>query len=1289
MRKEGWTLFCMFLSIATINVRGLLDQGKFERLKEVCKRANVLMIQETNWRDDVMTEFKRKWKGDVLCNHGDGRKGRGVAILIKKGVCEAVREVYNDEEGKCLAVEIEDGGGKVILCNVHAPVVEKEKVDFFKKLRTSMEKWKRFVIIGDFNTVFSKMDLAEGMVFKSDGGRKELKSIMEENDLVDIWRERNEGIRVFSREQVVKKCMCASRIDFAICKNDFMNVVDNIYYKKTSLSDHKVVWVQIDLSGMKRGPGLWILNTEFLKEISFKEGVEEVIKEEQKDQLYKEDKRIWWDNVKYRIGNYAKNFGKMMKRARNFEENKIRKELKDILNEGGENVERILVLEKKLKEIEERHFRGEVIRSRAKYAVEGEKCTKFFFNLEKSRQREGMIKEIKRESGEMVKETEEILKEITEFYKKLFSKGKIEKTEKEFLIGKIKKKLDMDNKKMSDERIKKEEIECAITQLNNGKSPGRDGLSGEFYKHFKEVLTPILKEVYDEIFEKEETSHLMGIGVIKLIFKKRGDKNDLKNYRPITMLNTDYKILAKILANRLKKILPNIIETNQAYAIEGRDITDTVCSIRDVVSYMMEGRKKGYVISLDLEKAFDRVEHEFMFAILEKFDFGQNFIKWLKILYKGAKSQIKCNGFLTGAFSVSRSIRQGCPLSAQLYSLVAESLGLAIMGEKEIKGVVLRDNEELQKVYQYADDTTLIVKDVKSVKKAMEILERYCKGSGAKINIQKTVYMNIGDGENIQSLFPFKEEEGLKVLGVRIGKNEREMRDMMWDDVIGRMERVLNFWKMRELTLRGKVLVLNALMLSKMWYVLSVTPMPRWISKRIKAVVLKFLWDSKPSKIAYETIIGDVKDGGLGLQDPELKKKSFRVKIVRKFLSEENQAQWPELMKLFLNKCGNMNMGADILWMKLKQNMMFGIPEFYIEVLEAWGEFKINVGIKPRRREEMLNQPLFLNDNVLYKGKELYFKQWIKAGFKRVKDVLYEVKEGFFPFQAIVDEVKEVEDDVNVKILEKQYEQVKEAIPGQWIRRIEGENGNEGDKMKVFIKEKGEDISLNQSSVKEFYVFFRKVVFKEPAAVKFWEKVFNDFDKRMLWENLGRWYMDARMENLDFCIRHNIIFSELKLYKMGLIENAMCKVCMIKEEGILHIFLSCTELQAFKLKMKNVVKELLGDKGDEIEKEQNWSCMFLFGVNIDCKNRNVINMFLTVGRFIIWQRRNFVRKEKKKLDLWTSFKRKLEDYIKTLEEYFKSEGKMWILNKLIGENNPFIKNTLNGLELNLEKRGEV
>lgn len=299
------------------------------------------------------------------------------------------------------------------------------------------------------------MDMAEGMVFRSDGGRKELKSMMEENDLVDIWRERNEGIREFSRQQVVKNFMCRSRIDYIICKRDFMKVVDNIYYKETSLSDHKILWVRVDLSGVKRGPGLWVLNVDLLKERGFKERIEDLIKEEQKNQMYKEDKRIWWDNVKYGIGKYASDFSKLVQRAKNIKEKEVRKELKEALCEGGENTQRILILEEKLREIEERKFKGAMIRSKAKYMVEGEKCTKFFFNLEKSRQRAGTIKELKGKNEELVKETEGILREITEFYKDLFAKEGIEKAEKEFLIEKIEKQLDLADKKFSNEDIRK------------------------------------------------------------------------------------------------------------------------------------------------------------------------------------------------------------------------------------------------------------------------------------------------------------------------------------------------------------------------------------------------------------------------------------------------------------------------------------------------------------------------------------------------------------------------------------------------------------------------------------------------------------------------------------------------------------------------------------------------------------------------------------------------------------------------------------------------------------------
>lgn len=184
-------------------------------------------------------------------------------------------------------------------------------------------------------------------------------------------------------------------------------------------------------------------------------------------------------------------------------------------------------------------------------------------------------------------------------------------------------------------------------QLNNGKSPGLDGLVSEFYKVFKDVLAPILKDIFEVIYEKKEATQLMRIGLVKLIYKKKGGKNDLINYRPLTMLNTDFKVLAKVLANRLKMILPNIIKTTQAYAVKGKDITDITSSIRDIIQYMKEEKKEGYIISVDFEKAFDRVEHTFLFGVLKKFGFGENFLRWMESLYNGAMSCVKCNGFIT------------------------------------------------------------------------------------------------------------------------------------------------------------------------------------------------------------------------------------------------------------------------------------------------------------------------------------------------------------------------------------------------------------------------------------------------------------------------------------------------------------------------------------------------------------------------------------------------------------------------------------------------------------------
>lgn len=338
----------------------------------------------------------------------------------------------------------------------------------------------------------------------------------------------------------------------------------------------------------------------------------------------------------------------------------------------------------------------------------------------------------------------------------------------------------------------------------------------------------------------------MGMGLMKLIYKRKGAKTELQNYRPITMLNTDLKILAKVLANRLKEVMPKLIKSNQAYAIKGRDIADVTMSIKSTIDYIQEKKMNGFLISVDFEKAFDRVEHTYLFDVLKTFGFGENFINWIKILYKGALTKVKCNGFLTDCFKITRSIRQGCPLSALLYSLVAEPLGLAIKQETKIKGIKIEEEEDEGKIYQYADDTTIIVKEKKSVKEAMKKVQEFCKGTGSKINENKTQYMRFGKADILTDCFQFREVEELKILGILIGKNERKATEKMWDDLIRGIESRLNFWRMRELCLKGKALILNVLMTSKLWYKLYVTEMPCWIEGRLKKCSRFFMGGETP-----------------------------------------------------------------------------------------------------------------------------------------------------------------------------------------------------------------------------------------------------------------------------------------------------------------------------------------------------------------------------------------------------------------------------------------------------------
>ena len=208
----------------------------------------------------------------------------------------------------------------------------------------------------------------------------------------------------------------------------------------------------------------------------------------------------------------------------------------------------------------------------------------------------------------------------------------------------------------------------------------------------------------------------------------------LKNWRTITLLTTDYKILTKALANRLQQVLSLIVHTDQTASIKGRTINDNTRLLHDAITYANDNNIPLALISVDQLKAFDRVAHELLFKALECFGFGPNFIRWINVIYNSVSSSVKTNGWLTAFINLERGLRQGCLLSIPLYVLTAETMACNIRNNPAIHGLRPPDSQAEVKLSQFADDTTLLLTDEPSITETLHTFDLYERTSGAKIN---------------------------------------------------------------------------------------------------------------------------------------------------------------------------------------------------------------------------------------------------------------------------------------------------------------------------------------------------------------------------------------------------------------------------------------------------------------------------------------------------------------------------------------------------------------------------
>ena len=277
------------------------------------------------------------------------------------------------------------------------------------------------------------------------------------------------------------------------------------------------------------------------------------------------------------------------------------------------------------------------------------------------------------------------------------------------------------------------EVSSALLGMARRKAPGLDGLPVEFYVKFWDVLGPDLVSILNSCLDSGTLALSQRRGIISLSVKK-GDRLDPRKWRPITLLNVDYKLASCAIAGRLLKVIHLVVAKDQTCGVPRRFIGENAALLRDVADYASSSGASVAILSLDQERAFDRVDRSFMRSTLCTMVFGPSFISWVDLFYHRVQSAVNVKGYLSSFLSLSRGVRQGCPLLPLLYVLVSKVLAVNICCNPRISGFCLPGALPLSPISQYADDTSLILTSDDAIVAVFETYALFERASGSKLN---------------------------------------------------------------------------------------------------------------------------------------------------------------------------------------------------------------------------------------------------------------------------------------------------------------------------------------------------------------------------------------------------------------------------------------------------------------------------------------------------------------------------------------------------------------------------
>ncbi|RVW53000.1 Suppressor of mec-8 and unc-52 protein-like 1 [Vitis vinifera] len=780
-----------------------------------------------------------------------------------------------------------------VFTGVYGPCKRKERELLWEELGAIRGIWDEpWCIGGDFNVTLSQRDRSRQGSFS--GAMRRFAQVVDDLALIDLPLQG--GVYSWSGG---RNNQTWARLDRFLVSQGWLDIFRGAVQCRLPrpTSDHFPILLKG--GGMSRGPSPFRFENMWLKVEGFKEllrewwqGGERVgrasFRLAAKMKVMKEKIKVWNRDV---FGRVEVNKGLALRQIEFWDRVESGRDLSerevDMKNEAKENFKKWVLLE-------EAHWRQ---MSRELWLREGDKNTGFFHKMASAHWRNNFLDRIIINGEELVEE-----QEVREGIVKAFQQQLREEPGWRADLGGLHlKSLDHSEAEALEVPFTEEEIFAALMEMNGDKAPGPDGFTVAFWQacwdFAKEEILELFKELYDQkSFAKSLNATFL------VIIPKKGRAEDLGEFRPISLLGGLYKLMAKVLANRLKLVLDKVVSVDQNAFVRGRQIIDASLIANEVVDYWQKRKEKGLVCKLDIEKAYDSISWSFLMKVLSKMGFGSRWMDWMWWCFSTAKFSVLINGAPAGFFPSSKGLRQGDPISPYLFILGMEVLSALIRRAVQgnyISGCRLRGRggEEIMVSHLlFADDTIIFCEASKDQLTHLGwILAWFEAASGLRINLAKSELIPVGEIDNVEEMavelgcrigsFP------VKYLGLPLGARHKALP--MWDGVEERLRRRLARWKRQYLSKGGRITLIRSTLASIPIYQMSIFRMPKSVVKRLEKLQRDFLWGGgntgrKIHLVNWKVVCTQKDKGGLGIRRMGLLNKALLGKWIWRFAVEKD-----------------------------------------------------------------------------------------------------------------------------------------------------------------------------------------------------------------------------------------------------------------------------------------------------------------------------------------------------------------------------------------------------------------